>query len=155
MKIVFLDIDGVLNHVRMTDKIGEGLDVVSKSAVDIFNDFTDETDAKVVISSTWRHVRGRTHEDLVALLRSLGLTGDIIGQTPVLRERHSLRGNEIYGWLKENEALVGREFNRYVIIDDDSDMLLWQARNYVSVDNYTGITPNTTYKAKRILDSFK
>jgi len=155
MKIVFLDIDGVLNNSRMTDSIGEGLDVVSKSAVDIFNEFTDETDAKIVISSTWRHVKGRTHEGLVVLLQSLGLTGDIIGQTPVLRERHSLRGNEIYGWLKENGALVGGDFNSYVIIDDDSDMLLWQARNFVSVDNYTGITPNTTYKAKRILDSFK
>jgi predicted mannosyl-3-phosphoglycerate phosphatase (HAD superfamily) len=50
MKIIFLDIDGVLNNYNT---LGEGLNWES-NAVKILKRIIKETGAKVVLSSTWR-----------------------------------------------------------------------------------------------------
>ena len=39
-------------------------------------------------------------------------------------------------------------YNNYAIIDDDSDMLLWQKDNFFQTDSYSGLTPTTCYKIK-------
>jgi hypothetical protein len=46
-------------------------------------------------------------------------------------------------------------YGNYVIIDDDSDMLLHQAEHFFLTDNYSGLTPNTCYKIKRYLTKDK
>jgi len=75
----------------------------------------------------------------------------IIGKTGHCKER--VRGVEILEWLRENcQKWFGvheHEFYRYAIIDDDSDMLLWQQFNFFKVDNYSGITPTTVYLIER------
>lgn len=153
IKVIFLDIDGVLNFQRMSkkDTIGDELEIVSKKCVGYLNQLVSETDAKIVISSTWRK-RGNAPE----LLKSYGVNADIIDVTPVLSGNYIFRGNEIYAWMCANSKLIGNQhdFKRYIILDDDSDMLLWQYHHYINVDNCTGLTPNIIYKAKRLLNSF-
>lgn len=154
MKVVFLDIDGVLNNQFMHkidgDKIKTEGGFISKQCLDTFNNFIEQTSAKIVISSTWR-----TDEGIDNYLKEAGLKGEIIGKTPVLRDRFTLRGNEIHTWIVENKPLLGLEyydFNRFVIFDDDSDMLLWHRENFFQTDGHAGLTPSIAYRAIRFLN---
>jgi len=88
MKVVLLDIDGVLNHS------GCPLDCpCRKDPRDMREDFlpelvgrlntiTDKTDAQIVVCSTWR-VR-QTIEELGAILSKAGVTAPVVDKTPWL-----------------------------------------------------------------------
>lgn len=159
--IIFLDFDGVLNNqlyfirVREEKKYDPG--ELDNRCVKLLNDLCKETGAKVVITSTWR--LGRSIEELEAILKKSGFTGEILGKTEDLRIGEAgdcvLRGNEILHWIKNHESEVGGidywQYKNYVIFDDDSDMLLWQKDNYIYVDPYCGLTPHSMFLAKKIL----
>jgi hypothetical protein len=86
MKVIFLDIDGVLNHDQTRDRIGGYLGL-NPGMIKRFNRIIEACpDVKIVISSTWRHSYSHgVYEDfdgLVKLLKERGLQGDIIGHTP-------------------------------------------------------------------------
>lgn len=157
MKVIFLDIDGVLNyqymHTNTHDEIiGTFGGKLSRKCITQLNELVDKTDAKIVISSTWR-----VDDGVEGYLVDAGVKADIIGKTPVLNDRFSLRGNEIHAWIVENEALIGEPYHNYhsfVILDDDSDMLLWHRENYFQTDTYTGLTPNIVYRAERFLNRY-
>ena len=169
MKIIFLDIDGVLNHQiwfkkwykggKRTDTKEQYNDsMIDPNSVALLNKIIEDTKAKVVISSSWR--KNNTIESLQAILESKGFTGEIIGLTPVLyftgeKDYHYSvpRGNEIKAWLEINKGILGDKMSKvkYVIFDDDSDMLLWQRENFFWIDPYCGLTPNIIYKATRFL----
>ena len=167
MKIIFLDIDGVLNHhqyfkerfeTRKQDKLDGNLtkkseidreaEEIDPKSVENLNELIENTGAKVVISSTWRLSKGI--EELQAILEKRGFVGEIIGKTPI-GCGCCQRGNEIHKWLADNRDIVGEDGNDYVILDDDSDMLYWQRNNFVNVDQYVGLTPKQVYKATRFL----
>ncbi len=166
MKIIFLDIDGVLNSQLLfrkkrkrrkdEDKEDYHLSMIDETNIRFLNLLIKETGAKVVISSTWR--MGNTMPYLQSLLNKKGFKGEIIAFTPILQSEGSLRGNEIYVWIQQNIKMllggtsnVGSDFKQYVIFDDDSDMLYWQRNNFIQVDAYCGLTPNQCYRAKFIL----
>jgi len=169
MRIIFLDIDGVLNCELFYK--GNYRDVkkkLKKSAkakeieweeyykgqlcsdrITWLNQLCRETNAVVVISSTWR--MGKTVEELQQILGNSGATFLIVGKTPYTGYE---RGTEIALWLRENinpetHGCNYYDFYDYVIIDDDSDMLLNQQEHFFKTDNYSGLTPNTCYKIKR------
>jgi hypothetical protein len=163
MKVIFLDIDGVLNHERFYKerherRNEEGALEHPYSEIDItsvnnLNNLCDETGAKVVISSTWRHSGLGYCKDV---LEKVGFTGEIIDITPTHESR--LRGLEILDWIKSNEELIGDRyynFTEYVILDDDSDMLYWQRNNFLLIDRYVGLTMGDVFRAKRILNNGK
>jgi len=160
MRIIFLDIDGVLNSQlfytersqcqRASDGAGADID---ERCVNYLNSLIAETGAKVVISSTWR---SDGLEYCKTALEAKGFVGEIIDVTPHLRHEGCLRGNEIYHWIQKNSEMLcgstnGSDFKEYVIFDDDSDMLYWQRNNYIQIDAYCGLTPNQCYRAKFIL----
>lgn len=156
MKVIFLDIDGVLNNQIMYEFNQETISTpggnLSKECVELLNDITNKTRAKIIISSTWR-----IDPDVIEYLNAAGITGEIVGITPVLKDRFSLRGNEIHAWIVENEKLLGKEyykFRSFIILDDDSDMLYWHKDNFFHCDGYAGLTPDTAYRAINFLNSF-
>lgn len=122
-KIIFLDVDGVLNFwdcwLGNTLNVLRGESrtlVLSLDCINQLNRIIDETGAKIVLSSTWR--RFKDHYDF---LLSSPIKGEIIGETPDLLydlSRETSRGLEIKEWL-ENEY---GEPCKFVIIDDDDDM---------------------------------
>jgi hypothetical protein len=137
MRIVFLDIDGVLNKKELDSKSDKS-DIIrhneygrmNRSLVEQLNEFTSENDASIVISSKWRC---ETLEENKAMLSFFGITGDVIGCTPKLGN-YSVRGNEIRAWLLDNESFLGcchQNFKQYVILDDESDMLLDQQHHFI------------------------
>jgi len=151
-KIIFLDIDGVLNSINwyMTrgdnrhDREGDEFDPL---AVKRLNEITMSTNSDIVISSCWRLLH--THDDLKRIFNIVGIKGNIIGKTAYLMhdEFRIPRGIEIQHWLK-----LTKWENQYVIIDDSSDMLYEQKDNFVHTDVQTGLTELDVIRAKDILN---
>lgn len=110
-RVLFLDIDGVLNHAAIVENSSEPLD---RDCVARLNAILEASGAAVVISSTWRiHLSPR---QIDATLRRYGFTGCIIGATPVIPAAE--RGEEIKTWLQ----VKGEGVTRFVILDDRDDM---------------------------------
>lgn len=166
MNIIFLDIDGVLNCQEFYEERSKPdydwakateehpLHELCPKRIGWLNELCQEVNAKVVISSTWR---GSGIEYCRENLSKRGATFEIIDVTPWLMHEGCVRGNEILQWIKANKDLLGcyySEFYTYAIIDDDSDMLLWQREHFFQTDNYSGLTPNTCYKIKRFFQKF-
>lgn len=159
MRIIFLDIDGVLNKglVASNSDKSDVLKVLpygwmNKSLIANLNDVTDKTGAKIVISSAWRY---KSLGENQKMLKAFGVKGEVIGQTPRLGQ-HSVRGNEIHAWINENKDLLGvypSDFKQYVIIDDSSDMLLWQAEHFIHTDAYAGLSQHAAHRVKLRLNS--
>lgn len=150
MKIIFLDIDGVLNNADESDHHihKSGCYFYSPLCVERLNTVINSTEAKIVVSSTWR--LGRTVEELQVLLSDMGVVGEVIDKTCRLDHVGGFRGNEIYKWIKDNQHIIGCDywkFKQYIILDDDSDMLLWQKDNFVQTDGYKGLTDREMYDA--------
>ena len=139
MKVIFLDIDGVLNHYywyrerRFKCKLPHPLDDFDPKSVSYLNNITDITGAKIIISSSWRF-----DPDIVNILHKVGITGEIIGCTPDLYN--------IYGSLcrgKEIDVVLNKrpDIERYIILDDDTDMVGFR-KDYtpylIKCDTYTG-----------------
>lgn len=164
MNICFLDLDGVINSTSyfISDRFTKGnhnsmleysMEQIDPIALGYLNDFVKETDCKVVLSSSWRNV---AFDDRV--LYHKGFLGDIIDVTPTIIGSGIVRGNEILKWMYMNIDLIGyypSDYKTYVIFDDDSDMLLSQKNNFFQTDTYSGLTYNTTHRAKRFLNSVK
>lgn len=152
-RLIFLDIDGVLNsqlYFAFSKDLRTNMDdQIDPIAVGFLNKLCAETGAKVVVSSTWR--LNRTIQQLQTLLEGRGFTGKVIDKTPSFHDGHTVRGNEIKAWLQANEKLIGCaawDYHDYVILDDDSDMLYEQREHLILTDAYVGLTPNACYRAK-------
>lgn len=116
-RIIFLDVDGVLNNgtwaAEMYDRgvhvFRDGL-LYRPSLVQLRR-ILDQTGALIVVSSSWR-----LEEEASAILREwLELYGmSIFDETPYLDGE---RGDEITAWFDRHPGDW-----RYVILDDDDDM---------------------------------
>ena len=112
-KIVFLDIDGVLNNVSTRPRDPRNLgDWIDDRNLIVANELLVRTGAAVVVSSSWRH--GRDSTTLDRTLAARGFVGDVVDLTPVLPGRP--RWMEIHAWLGS------RRTEAYVILDDVADM---------------------------------
>lgn len=112
MRVVICDIDGVL----VTPEFPKG----SPSCVAELNRILDVTNARIVVSSTWR-LAGLTK--LGKSLRDMGVRPVIAGITPDLSwsknrlHESAPRGAEIAKWLKGHPTVEA-----FTILDDDADM---------------------------------
>jgi len=87
IRVIFLDIDGVLNHTiwwRNQEKNNPNEDEypychIDPSSVKLLNKLIATTNAKVVISSVWK---SRGVEQLQKILDARGFIGEIIDITP-------------------------------------------------------------------------
>lgn len=148
-KILFLDIDGVLNSDEWFEKCynkkvyDDGIDPKLVQKI-------NKLDCEVVISSSWGCDNGQTWKKL----HKKGFNLKVIGYT----EHHEMgcvwivRGNSIKKWLNDNIGYDYFKKCRYAILDDDSDMLLEQKDHFVKVDNMTGVTDADIEKTKMILE---
>lgn len=64
------------------------------------------------------------------------------------------RGCEIKAWLELNKEKLGDKMSKvkYVILDDDSDMLYWQREHLFLTDAYAGLTKNIAYRVINYLN---
>jgi hypothetical protein len=162
MKAIFLDFDGVLNVIPQGHDDFGG--IFHLNFVENLGRIIEVTGAKLIISSSWRHMG---LERLNRMWESRGYPGEIIGITPDLRwgtpedrlepgEEKYIRGDEIQAILDQKP-----EITNYVILDDDDDMLPSQMGNFVQCSNNInhpdcidigyGLTRECTSRAIRIL----
>jgi hypothetical protein len=156
MKIIFLDFDGVLNHEKyysqrfeeryLGNDIGHPYDDIDPESVKNLNYIIENTGSSVVLSTSWRH---SGIDYCLDVLTKRGFVGEVIDKTPDFWESWSVRGNEIQHWIDTNVFPEGIE--SYVILDDDSDMLLNQKNNFIRVDPRYGLTRELSDKAISIL----
>lgn len=156
MKIIFLDIDGVLNSDSILSEYIPEIDgeyyPYQPHLIDNLNSILKRTGAKIVVSSTWR--LGESVERLQYLLTHMGVKGEVIGKTDSYTDKFVVRGNEILKWIQDNQNLLGchhYDFYDYVILDDDSDMLYSQRNNFVHIQGEEGLTKEYVEQAIEIL----
>lgn len=119
MKVIFLDVDGVLNTTYSKSRCGEYIGVDS-SKVKKLREIVDATGAELVLSSTWRLGYNRDHQQLEGhvkyLHNKLGKQHlHTVGYTPDLGYGGNHRGQEIMAWLKKNDDVV----TEWVVLDDE------------------------------------
>lgn len=175
MKIVFLDIDGVLNTSREYYRYDQAYKndpdpqatarlsphnrhvehLFGKEHVEALNSLTDQSGAKIVVSSSWRLFYSGSGDsppfsELITLLKRVGVTGEVIDRTPtVLPKKMSMpmyRGTEIQAWLSAHEEDV----ENFVILDDDNDMV-HLTKKLIRTKGSVGLTPIDVKKALRVL----
>lgn len=163
-KILFLDIDGVLNsfhwhiwfNAQRTSDSHEFWNDIDPHAVACLNEIVERSQCEVVLSSTWR--KGHTLESMNKILKFRGFRGTLIGNTNessfwceragIHRHEHE-RGLEIEDWLRNNvEDLSACSV---VILDDDSDMSRLRPR-LVRTPHQTGLR---RVHVQRALHQFK
>lgn len=111
MKIIFLDVDGVLNsdeYIDKTKKLNiQGIEKnVDVEKIKLLKKAVDETGAKVVLSSSYRYTMDAPY--LIELLASYGIYVD---STPYIQNE---RGLEIKEYMAQFPDLED-----YVIVDDE------------------------------------
>jgi len=139
MKIIFLDVDGVLSS------FGErGLCALR---LDMFAAVVKQTGADVVLSSTWRMPQCR--DQRMRLQHELGKRGaEIADWTPIAMDLKT-RGDEIQVYM--NRFRRG-EVTDFVILDDDPNDEMGALKSHlVKCDGYAGLTQENCEEIKRRL----
>lgn len=154
IKIIFLDVDGVLNCESTKERF-HGYIGVEQSKISLLKEIVEATNAKIVLSSTWRldmlwHKQGRsvkldTYNYLVDELAKQGIA--IFDITP--HHKDSWRGREIQEWLNTTTE----EIDGYVVIDDDTYDIAKEHRGHLLTTSWKyGLKPNAVKIAIDILN---
>ena len=147
MKVIFLDIDGVLNSTKSTHRQREELDnrkyddIPDKVHIHWLNYIILNTGAKVVLSSSWRKYINTYLMEM--LLYTQGFKGSIISRTGEFGKR----AEEIRSWLSDRKR-ESSEIESYVILDDE----FMKINNFVRCDPIEGLGEMEAQKAIEILN---
>jgi hypothetical protein len=147
LKVLFLDFDGVLNS-SSTKERWRGFIGLEPKKIELVKKILTETDARVVISSTWR--LNQDWKD--ALIEGGGklIVDRTVGITPQLP--NGWRGDEIKSWLDEQFYKSDFFVDRYAILDDDTHILPEQRLNFFKTSWGTGINDEI---ASKVIDFFQ
>lgn len=163
MKIIFLDIDGVLNSRKYFVETHKGnlvchkvydytkeedLSKLQMLKIDFYKlqllkEIIRETDAKIVITSAWRNLKEWPFIEEILIQKGL----PIIGVT----SSFDSRGNEIRDYLRNHD-----EIDNFIIIDDDIFWDFFELENSLVKTNYDyGLTCEQVYEAIDMLNCKK
>ncbi len=146
-KIIFLDIDGVLNIMSETYRSHyHGTHVIERHLMVRLEQLVKRTGAKIVISSSWEL---RSVHHVLKRMRFKYLK-NIIGATP---RNKDLRGDQIKDWIVQNDYV-----GTYVVLEDEIDDVCGDKcktipkRLVIEVDIHEGISNKNTLDAIEILN---
>jgi hypothetical protein len=130
MKIIFLDIDGVITSART------GWYNWDIYGINFLRWVCKNSDAKIVISSTWRFNHNKEFFQTIfgEYLHNDYMTPDLVKFEKGIYLSSS-RGNEIKFWLDQHEGLI----EKYLILDDDGDMLEEQLPYFIQTEPMDGL----------------
>lgn len=146
-KVLFLDIDGVLNSQRSAWALGgfphdfsePDMRKFDHVAIGLVRQLCEETGASIVLSSSWRLLHS-VHEC------ANGLDLPIFDRTPEINLGGGKRGGEIKYWLDNHPEVV-----QWAIVDDDNDMLPEQRARFVRTSVKEGLTLANYSSLKKLL----
>ena len=150
MKVIFLDFDGVITIPPKWNLNADKIKLIKK--------LVEETNAKIVISSSWRHSNLEdTIKSIIGYTKKCPktkmlywLVDNLYDVTPWIsakKFKDSSRGGQIQTWLDNHS----KEVENYVIIDDDGDMLDSQLFHFIQTDYQTGFTEHEYELSYRVL----
>lgn len=151
MKIIFLDIDGVLINEQCR---ANGFQSAHPACVKALNWLTHQSGASLVVTSTWR-IRG--YEYIQSAFRRWHIDGEIIGMTPMLEFKPNSvwigagREFEIRGWCERYLQHPLAERLEYVILDDEPRLIGSLSDRLVQTTYHDGLTME---KARQALALF-
>lgn len=126
MRVVFLDVDGVLDVLEQNIEHPWTWSPVQTSSIKRLNEIVKRTGAHVVVASTWRN--DFTPTQVRRKLRAKGFQGRLIGATPKLFDAKVdyPRGVEVKAWLTGADhhnwpRSVHEPVESFVILDDRND----------------------------------
>jgi hypothetical protein len=126
MRIIFLDIDGVMNSETSARSNKGCLRTFAAKSIDALNEIIFHSKADIVIASSWRICH--PHPDTANQLKEQGVCATFLGDTPFKRSSDKPssiivegleRGHEIQAWLDSQEFKP----ESICIIDDSDDMV--------------------------------
>lgn len=148
VRVVFQDIDGVLNNFAFlySGEVHHPDAKIAESNVATLNTLlerasTPEIPTMLVITSTWRH--GKSRVGMQDIFREKGFKGTILDMTPFISKPRAV---EIQQWLNETHY----EVVSYVILDDDNELGHLNDK-LVLVDPKPGLTPENVERALEVL----
>lgn len=164
MRVIFLDCDGVLNsqkffkedgNVRtMSHGLSFGASQLDPKALALVDQLVEQSGAKIVISSSWRHLWDVP--EIIAMFESRGFKNidAIIGKTGNSTTDH--RGTEVQEFLdleRERKEVDDQHdpITSYVILDDTDQFDTNQRQNFVRTNPQVGLTPADVKRALNIL----
>jgi hypothetical protein len=154
MKIIFLDIDGVLNS-DTTECGAEGYRLDAAAALRL-NSIVQQTGARIVVTSDWRRYYGLPR--CIEILCAHGLCAEIIDATPNLEKRNTLEDDdfdapEYFERLRrsEIEAWLGAHEVECFVVLDDLAVFERDHPNMVQTNASTGLTELEATRAVEIL----
>lgn len=149
-KIIFLDVDGVLNSAKFDRWLQDhhmkqyyGYELLDQNALLNLQDIVFVTGADIVLSSSWRLSRSCS-ERLRQQLLPYGL--QFIDKTVCLRQED--RGEEIKEWLSRHP-----EVDHFVILDDDEFEMAGLEGHLVKTTFEEGLLEQHAAKAIEILNN--
>ena len=150
MKVIFLDFDGVITIPPKW--------YINANKIKWIKKIIDETDAKIVVSSSWRRENVKeTINDMIGKTKRcprnkmlywlIDNLYDVTSWFSDKKYKGTGRGGEIQTWLDKHP-----EVDNYVIIDDDGDMLDSQLYHFVQTNYEDGITETEAIRAIKVLN---
>ena len=150
MKIIFLDIDYVVNCMSTKERAPSGVIGVEQRLIAYIKEIVDATGAKIVLSSTWRKdwafnlLNSKDWDYLREEFAKQNLY--FFDYTPIRSDSH--RGREIKEWFESTDYNV----RSYVIIDDEMfDIKDLHEGHMVQTSFNDGINPYAVKMAIEIL----
>jgi len=145
-RVLFLDVDGVLNNEGVFSDRRFGFLPIDNLCVERLHRVVRETECSIVLSSAWRgsdwHERKLEaefvfecyfgelpHAERINVRHEDGSTKRLSGAD------YNGRGSEIAEWLSRHP-----EVKQYAIVDDDGDMLPDQMERFVQTTFETGLS---------------
>lgn len=163
--VIFLDFDGVLNtenyiccRIYAGEKLSDGFGhLFDPLAMCFLESLLKKTDAKIVVSSSWRLSGIKWMRELWKTRGYYGEIADVTfsktttwyaKQKKILEKKSEriTRGDEIYAYLKTHPGI-----KNYVILDDDTDMLPEQEDHWVITNQMYGFDCRSYERALEIL----
>jgi hypothetical protein len=147
MKVLFLDIDGVLNcdttKERIRAKGYNGLRGIDATLRDRFLNWWHDKDVALVLSSMWRY-----HKKMIAELHDNGLVfiDKTKGSSANCWITTHIRGDEIQDWLSQHP-----EVTHYAILDDNDWYRGRQRDRFIQTDPERGLQASDLVMLDRLL----
>lgn len=143
MKIMFMDIDGVVCTLRSQFAYGERMlmEAWSVDSCQMIRRLCAANEYQIVCSSIWRK-----HERTRLYFAVYGLIDYLHEDWRTTLSRGACRGWEIQEWLNTHEGV-----SEYIILDDDKDTLEDQMPRLICTDSYEGFGARDFEKADTLM----
>ena len=159
MKVLFLDIDGVLNDHTYNEVAGSN--TIKSECVEHFNQIIAKVpDLRIVLSSAWRYMilnGAMTKSGFRHMLQTHGVSKEI-NVFDVLRQDSTQvegdkgirdRSEKIATWVRDYEAMTGR-IDQWAALDDLA--LELDPEHFVRTDGKVGLTEQDALRVIEILN---